>query len=299
MTQSRIQDFGSPVVASSLKQLAISFGQAAILEGNDFVADAADRIRINPGKAITDQGVIIIENEAKTLDIVNTSVPVDYTIFYAHEDQDISGGLPATLTLDTGLLTPDVVSGVILGYVRYPGGAVPLSATHFIQAPPLKIGTVTPTDDNSPWLVPINSKDYLITTTSGASLDITNVYDTSGSKPEMFIRIRNNDTVNGQTVLTFPFKVGPLPFSILQIFIATDINALVTPSLVDSDGNVVALSTTPFSGEPTLQLKQVDIPRDAVQTANTLVYLQLDITLAASREVNIQALGLNPYNLPV
>ena len=299
MTQRRIQDFGSPVVASSLKELAISFGQAAILNGNNFVADAADRVRINPGSAITDQGVIIIEDESKTLTIVNTSVPADYTVFYAHEDQDISGGLPAILTLDSGLLTPSVVSGVILGYIRYPGGAVPLSGTHFIQAPPLKIGTIIPTNNNINWLVPVNNQGYMTTATSGAVLNITNVYDISGTKPEMFIRIRNNDTVNGQVVLTFPFKVGPLPFALLQIILATDINALVTPSFVDSVGTVTALTTSPFSGEPNLLLKQVVIARDTIQTPNTLVYLQIDFTLAATREVKLQALGLNPFNLPV
>ena len=69
MSQKRIQDFGSPVVASSLKTMNQSYVTSAILNGYEFLVDAPDRLRINPGRAITNEGVIIIEDEARFLEV--------------------------------------------------------------------------------------------------------------------------------------------------------------------------------------------------------------------------------------
>jgi hypothetical protein len=299
MSQKRVQDFGSPVVAKSFKLLTEAITDPSILDGNEFIVDAADRMRINPGKCVTHQGIVIIEDEIRLLNIQNTSIPADYTIYYSHEDADVSGGIAAVLTMDSGLLTSDVVKGCILGYVRYPGGGIPLNQSHFIQPPKLKIGTLIPTRLNTPWLVPIKSKDYMVTSTSGSSLTLTDTWDISGSKPEMYLKVRNNNLTNGTAVLTFPFKLGESPFALLQMVISTDINALITPHFIDSAGSITTLVTTPFTGQSAFLLKSVEIPRTTGQTSNTLVYLQLEITLASAREARVQALGLSAYNLPI
>ena len=299
MTQRRIQDFGTPVVASSLKNLSKAFVVGKILEGNEFVVDGTSRVRVNPGSAITHEGVIILEDEIKFIEIPNTSVPQDYTIFYSHVDADISGGTPAILTLDSGLLTEAVVEGVILGYVRYPGGAVPLAPEHFIQPPVLKIGDVNPTDDNERWVIPIRNHGYMVTTVSGGAIDITDTWNISATIPEMYVTFRNNTGVTGGIIITFPFKVRERRFSILQMTLGTDINALVTPSFIDSAGTVFALVTSPFSSDPDLDLKTLDLPRESVQNANGLVYVQLDASMVAAREYRLQSIGLNQFNLPV
>lgn len=299
MAQRRIQDFGSPVTAANLKALASAFSGPAVLSGNTFVADGADRLRVNPGSSITDEGVVIIESEPRFLTVPNTSNPVDYTVYYLHNDADISGGIPAELIIDAQLLDNDSIEGVILGYVRYPGGGIPLSSAHFIQEPVVQLGEVSPKEDGGSWHYPIKNSGYLITSTSGAALNITDVFDVSGSQPEMFVRIRNNDTVTGSTTLTFPFKVGSQPFSRLELVIATEINATVTPLILDSNGDSFSLVTTPLTGDPGLELETLTIPREAIQTPNTTIYLQLQISLFASREVRIQALGLNTFNSPI
>jgi hypothetical protein len=298
MSQKRIQDFGSPVVAKSFKSLTGAITTPGILKGMEFIVDAADRIRINPGSCVTDQGVIITEDETKILPIPNTSIPQDYTIYYDHEDADISGGVSATLTMDSGLLTEDVVTGVILGYIRYPGGSVALDQSHFIQAPRLVIGTVMPTKENARWLVPVKSKDYMTTSTSGGAITLTDTWDISGTKPEMYLKLRNNTLTSGSVTLTFPFKVSDLPYALLQMIIATDINALIIPHFIDSIGSLFTLST-PFTGQSALTAKSIYLPRSAVQTPNSLVYLQLEVTIAAAKEAKVQALGLSTYNLPV
>lgn len=299
MSQRRIQDFGTPVVAASIKSLAKSFVVGEILEGMEFVVDGTNRVRVNPGSAITHEGVIIIEDEFKFIEIASSSVPMDYTIFYSHVDADISGGVPAVLTLDSGLLTKEFVEGVILGYVRYPGGAVPLATEHFIQPPVLKIGDVRPTSENERWVIPVRNTGYMVTATSGGTIDITDTFDVSATSPEMYVTFRNNTTVTGGVVLTFPFKVRERRYSILQLTMGTDINVLVTPSFIDSDGTVFPLVSSPFSSEPDLELKTLDIPRESVQNLNGIVYIQIDVSMVAARELRLQSIGLNQYNLPV
>jgi len=269
-----------------------------VLKGFEFLVDSPNRIRINPGTAMTNQGVIIIENESKFLTIVNSSTPTDYTVYYDHTDQDVSGGVSAALTLQAGLLTGDVVSGVILGYIRYPGGAIPLSLAHFVQAPPLQLGSVKPKRETADWVVPVRNHGYMITNTSGGVITITDTFDISGPKPEMYIKLRNNSLSVGNVTLTFPFKVMDIPYAILQMIISTDINASIIPSAIDSSGNSSVLSAA-FSGNPNLVLQTVALPRTLVQTPNTIIYLQLQLTVAVNKEVKIQALGLNTFNLPI
>jgi hypothetical protein len=297
MTQKRIQDFGSPVVAKGLKNLSGSFSGAAVLRGNDFIVDAADRIRITPGRCITDQGVILLEDEPKFLTLTLTSTPADYTLYYDFEDTDISGGSAALLTLNTGLLTPSLVSGVILGYVRYPGGSIPLSPSHFIQSQKLQLGVAQYSPVNADWVFLIRNHGYVLTNSTG-TITVTDVYDTSGSKPEMYVKFRNNTGSNAFTTAIFPFKVKSDPFSRFEIVLSADINATLTPSLVDSNGDVFVLAAAQTS-ITSLTLKTFPISREAVQNKNSLVYLQLQLALAPSRELKIQALGLNPYNAPI
>ena len=298
MSQKRIQDYGSPVVAQSLKSLSNSLVPAAILVGCAFSVESASRVRINSGSCVTNQGVIIIENEAKSLTIANTSSPADYTIFYAHVDANVSGGVAAALTLDSGILTPETVDGVILGYVRYPGGGIPLAQGHFVQSPPLQIGSVLLTRNAVPWLIPIRNAGYLVTAASGGVISITDTYDTSATIPSVYVKIRNNSGTTGTTTLTFPYKVSERPLALLQLVLSTDVNASITPKFIDSQGTVSLLSGLPFTGNPTLSLKSLAIGRDTVQTTNSLVYVQLDIALSVNREARLQAIGVSEYNLP-
>ena len=298
MSQQRIQDFGSPLVAESMKLLAASFSDPGILDGNDFVVDAVDRLRINPGSSITDQGVIIIEDEIKTLEIENTSLATDYTVYYSHVDEDISGGVPAILTLLQGLFTDDQIDGVVLGYVRYPGGGIPLDSSHFDQPAPLKLGLVKPLRETADWKVPAVDNGYQITSTTGGAITVTNEFDISGSQPQMLTRFRNNSGSSGSVVLTFPFKVKSQRLATLEMIISTDINTLLTASFIDSNGTVTVLSPT-FTGDPNLGLKSVEIGRGTIQDSNTLVYVQLDLQIANAREIVLQAIGLNEFNLPI
>ena len=294
--QQRIKDFGSPVTAQSLKDIASSFSPAGILSGMTFLVDSGDRIKITSGRAITHQGTIISEDEFKYVTIPLTSNAQDYTVYYYHEDLEISGGVPAELILTTGILTADVVKGVILGYVKYPGGGINLLSSHFLQPLAITIGQVKPTLYNAEWLMPINNVGYMVTQVSGGTLTRTDVFDVD---KQMYMKIRNDSVAVGTATYTFPFKVKDNAYAKAQIRLATDINTSANFLFVDSVGNVSsALLPLAITAQPTMALYIIDLPRGTTQTPNKYVYLQMQVQMAINREIKVQAVGLTTYNLP-
>jgi hypothetical protein len=298
MTQSRIQDYGSPVVAQTLKTMNKSFVTSAILSGNQFLVNGVNRLQINPGTAVTDQGVLIIESEIKYLSIPTSANPVSYTVYYYHVDQQVTGGVAAVLTLDSGILTPAVVQGVILGYIIYPGGGVNLDATMFIQPPALQIGSSAPTENSANWIIPIKNQGYLITAQTGGSITFTDVFDTSATIPQVYSRIINNTTTVGTITIVYPFKVYDIPYYKLQINMGVDVNATVNPSFIDSGGTSTVLTLTPITGTTNLTFQEYTLPAGSVQTPNSLVYIMFEIQESPGRQVILQSLGLSQYNIP-
>lgn len=298
MSQTRIQDYGSPVIASSLKILTNSLVGSGILNGNGFSYGGSDtngfRLNISPGRCVTNQGVIVIEDEIQTIYIPNTSSGAEYTVYYSHVDADISGGIPATLTLDSGFLNQ--VDGCILGFIQYTGGNEPLNASHFIQPLPLKLGTTVPTKNSADWIVPIKGQNYLTQIPSGGSvIDITDWWDPNSL--DMYVRLRNNRASGIGTVgMVFPFKVYDLPYMLLQITATAEINANLSFTFIDTDKVPFAIGS--ISGQTNFSLKSFSIPKQSVQKSNTIVYIQVTASILAGREARIQSLGLSQYSQP-
>lgn len=300
MTQQRIQDYGSPIIAKNLKDLANALtATSAVITGFNFSVASSNRTRISPGKAITNQGVVIIETEDRFVDIENTTNSVDYTVYYDHEDEDVSGGVAAQLIIMQGLLTPANVNGTILGYIRYPGGAVPLDTSHFVQAIPYNLAEYIPSRTNVPWLIPINN-NYIVTASSGQSLDRNDTWDetTDPDNPELYLKIRNNGLSVGTVTLTFPFKVGTRPYSLVQLRGQVETATVIQAYFIDSDGGRSNLTPGGLSESTLLTNYQANIPTRANQESNTVVYLQVQVQLIANKEFKLQAIGLSEYNLP-
>ena len=119
------------------------------------------------------------------------------------------------------------------------------------------------------------------------------------TKPTLYLKLANNGTSTGIIYLTFPFKVSDSPFALLQMIISTDNSAIIIPVFYDSGGSMYILDEDGFTGQSDFLLKTAEIPRAAIQTANSIVYLQLQVSLASTKEARIQAVGLNTYNLPI
>lgn len=301
MTQRRIVDYGTPVEAGDLKDVFRSLARQTVLQGFRLGIAAKDKVRVNPGVCVTHEGVVIIEDEPIEIEIKNTSAAADYTILYEHSDMNITGGVPAELKAVNGIIANSDLKGVVIGYVKYPGDAIPVNVSMLLQEPEAVLSNYIPNRKNADWIVPVKGFGYLITETSGSALTITD--DWSDSKMSMKVRNNVNSIVMGYAVLTFPFKVGSKPFSIIQARMQIDLGANVYVRLVDSKGNVVDVTTNPLQPQADFFLFNLNIPREAVdpetQIPNNYVYLQLVFNIQSTKGVKVQGLGLSTYNLPV
>ncbi len=299
MVQKRIKDFAAPANAEDLKDLTNALTTPGVMQGFRFQVDGPSRMRIEPGIAITHEGVVVIEDENLFEEIENTSNAVDYTIYYAHEDQNISGGVKAELTVAQGLFSSDDILGVILGYVKYPGGGTPLSQSHFIQAPTAQLSNYTPNRDNVPWTIPINNNGFLKTLETNATLTLNDVYETGPTS--VYLRVRNDNIPpgNGQLELTFPFKVDDIPFSLVQFNMQIDNSVAVNVTLVDTSDQVRSLHIGQLQPQPNLFLHNLTIPREAILNPNKLCFLKFSFDVPITRTIKLQGVGLSSYNLPV
>jgi len=140
MSQRRVTIFGDLIDTSDMPEVISNIMSAGRLTGNDFIVAASDYMSITAGSCLLPDGVLVVEDEIKSLVIPNSSLATDYTVIYQLEDTMTLGGSPAVLRLLSGVKRQqDFSDGTILGWVRYPGGSVPLSASFFIQPSHLRI----------------------------------------------------------------------------------------------------------------------------------------------------------------
>jgi hypothetical protein len=145
MAQTRLFNFGDLATAERIGYMLDAEYIAQIIDGFDMTVTDVDEVTISAGKAFV-VGVptgladptarIIIEDATETFHIVNTAAAKNYTILYLHEDVQISGGTAALLTVVEDLYT-SYQNGVILGWLVYPGGGVPLEDHMLYHAPKL------------------------------------------------------------------------------------------------------------------------------------------------------------------
>lgn len=308
MSQTRIQDYGSAANALSIKTMIKSIlPVSGTLYGNEFTVVRGSAIQIAPGACLTKEGVIILENEYKEISIPDLSIQGNYTIYYSHEDDMISGGVPAILTIDSGFLID--VLGVVLGYVAYDGNQ--LVQDQIIQPPPLKIGYVQNKIDSN-WIFPSKNTVVITKNEGGAIINVTDVQETFNNKNEMFIKVKNNSDpydVNriGYVTLSFPFKVLEEPFALLQMIAAAGEGAFITLRFEDSIGGITTFEVPPAQiFTSSLYLREFNKNTDSkyfsevtTQTPNTVCYVHVDLQLGVGSEIKLQAIGLSPYNVPV
>ena len=140
MSQRRINIFGDFIDAMDLPEAFSHMFSAGRYTGNVFSVADSSHLRLSAGSFMLPNGVVVLEDEYKDLLIPNSSAPISYTVIYQSEDDLLMGGSPAILRLTSGLYQQDIFTdSTVMGWVVYPGGSVPLSASHFLQPNYLRI----------------------------------------------------------------------------------------------------------------------------------------------------------------
>lgn len=140
MVQTRIVEYGALVQSSDMPTVIANIMAPGRLEGMAFSATANNILSISPGTVLLPDGVMISEDQTKSLVINNTAFATNYTVTYQFQSADVIGGSPATLNLLTGIVKQESLSdSTVLGWILYPGGSVALDTSMFVQPRPVRV----------------------------------------------------------------------------------------------------------------------------------------------------------------
>lgn len=142
LTQKRYINFGSAADASKIKAINRSLFTGGLLSGGTFTISGTNDLIVAPAAVLFPNGLVMEETETITRTITS-AIAKNYTVYYQHNDDDIAGGAAAVLKVDDnaaggGTFLASIGNGAILGWVKYPGGNVPLDVSMFYYAPTIQ-----------------------------------------------------------------------------------------------------------------------------------------------------------------
>lgn len=298
MSQKRLQSYGDPIVASDVKELIGSLSQSVVLFGFDFFVDAPNRMSISAGAVVTAQGLIIRESESQYLIIDNTSEVKNYTVIYNHQDADIIGGNPAALELVLGLRASDP-TGAVLGWVKYPGGSVPLTSSHFY---PRRKSNITESNylDDTYALIPPFIPKWFDVSNGGGTLTLTDKYDSSiPTALKTYVEIRNDDIVSGYKTVVLPMHSGLLPPGQIAVTAHCPVGSKLTVKLKAKDGTILTPDNNEITSTTTFIYRRMRIPKNTVVTQDSVFFIELRFDINFSKVMYIESVGYNTYNKPI
>ncbi len=234
MTQQRLINFGTTADAAKVKEINQQFfGPQVLRAAAPFMsAVPPDQLQVQPHGVVFENGTVLVEDEIKTFTVTTGPGSADFTLFYEHIDEDIIGGSPATLELRSGLFET-LADSVILGWVRYPGGSVPIDGTMLF---PNDLGQV----QGGVTIESATGRHDLTAATTARSADITE----STTAPQL-----------GITIPATPHQVtiDPLPSKLLA-YDAAAVRVFSHADGVEYTRVVAGPTTLEFSLEPTTGL---------------------------------------------
>lgn len=282
---------GDPVTASAIQNILQGLAVPAILSGMELSAPSSDQIAVSPGSALTDAGVIIAESEIKTVQFTQSVQPQNYTIYYSYTPSTNFGGNPAVLTLVTGLLPSSTFSGgVLIGWIKYPGGSVALSTSMFISAKRIKLDAPA---DQQPGVfrtdyAPFSYKLTRVTAT-GSFPVLTETYD--GTQHAPLTTIQNNGSGISNSVYIMPFQIAPEGLGKIQIELAVSSQASCTISVMKSDGTIVSPLETNFVTDVPMETVTLSFDQSNDFISGDVCYVQFVLAIQPSNSVTLKAVG--------
>jgi len=294
---------GDPVVAESLQEIFRSLIQPGILEGFELITLTGNRVGVNPGAGFLDAGAFIFDNEIRTPASAPTIVqssPADYTVLYSFTTSQVLGGEAAVLQIVPGLLNPDVFqNGLILGWLRYPGGNVSLSNNMFVSGRRIQVGQSEAKLKNefTTTFAPLSSKWALVSVTPSLSnLSLTEGWNNTYSS--IITQVSNVGAGLMTAIYYVPIEVPSLGIGQLMMDVQVDGSSTCTVTLVDSVGNeITPLGTNQFINTP-LSRKIVQIPQNTSIALNSVAHIKLELKIQPTNAVRFKTVGFSSYTEP-
>jgi len=139
MPQQRFYNYGSTGTSSSENTIHYALHKRGVYRGLDLAPNTAgDGVEIGAGYALMHNGVLCYESTAFELSFSPPAVATNYTIIATHTYRELIGGDPVEYAIEVGTLRPlgdPTLDGIVIGWIRHPGGSVALDASHLQGAP--------------------------------------------------------------------------------------------------------------------------------------------------------------------
>lgn len=299
MSQRRFINFGDTVLASRTNAISTAIVAPGVLSGGEFTVFDPATLSVGPNSVML-QSLLLIEDTSTLLPISLTSDAKDYTVVYEHMNADVQGGVPAQMLLREGIFSFDALPDtVVLGWVRYPGGSVPLSASFFIEAPKLQVRN--PSEFPSDVLLPPYLSKIQIQDESPTPGSITRVDQYDSLDLKAFLELENTGVAINSIELFFPFvtKLGPPARILLEV--NAELGTAATAQLVAEDGTYFDAEDNTISNTSNVfefrEMRVSDL--DESKFAATRPYfVSVTAQLNPGRKVFISIVGTNQNFLP-
>jgi hypothetical protein len=222
--QTRFYNYGQTYNSAQHNDARFAVTAPGPYQGFGLSADAANNIVIAAGYGALHDGYVWKEDGDNLVDFSAYILPgaADYTICAVHVDRQILGGATVTYEVRAGIAFT-ILDGVVLGWVRYPGGAIPLATAHLQKAPNLLLSSYGPdivTSVAETRYAPINNANGCFTQSVGVNTTLTPLaFDGSF--------VLSQDLVNGggapeQSIQHMQFYAGVRPPSSFDFWLAID-----------------------------------------------------------------------------
>jgi hypothetical protein len=299
MAQQRFINFGDTVLADRINQISTSIVEAGVLSGAAFSVFDDDTLSVGPNSVMLPT-MLLEESVSTNITIPPTPGPVEYTIFYEHQSQNVQGGVAAHMEKIQGIFSfGDLENAVILGWVRYPGGSIGLSDSMFIEAPKLQI-TNPETFPSNMLLPPYLHQIYVQSEgNTPGSITQTDVYDSINFKAYLELE---NTAENTQTIQhLYPFIVETTPPERLIAEVSAELSASVKITLIAEDGTVFEATNNTISNTSNLfEFREMTVQDldDSKFAPDRPYYVSLTTQLSAGKKAFISLVGTNINYLP-
>lgn len=307
MSQRVIITLGDPVEAGAMQDIIKSLSDPGILRGFELTSPARNIVSLTPGSAVTDSGVLIIDDEYTSPEyptseqVFNlTTAPANYTVYYSYIPTTSFGGNPARLMIQSGILDPkEFKNGVIVGWIKYPGNSIPLDNSMFISGPRFRLTQPIEQQKGEYQIAfygPFSNKWSLISAT-GPALTIQDSWSPVYLSP--VTKAINLGVSLARSKFAIPFKVPSGGVGRVAIEVQSDSGTNVTLQLQDKSGNLINPVEMNFFTNTDMDTHVLTIPYAAGLTPNSQAFIVLSFDIQPTYSAVLKSLLISSYVEPV
>jgi hypothetical protein len=307
MAQQRFINFGDTVLADRINQISTAIVEAGVLSGAEFSVFDSDTLAVGPNSVMLP--TLLLEESVSThITIPPTQGPIGYTIVYEHTNQNVQGGVAALMDKKTGIFSfGDLENTVILGWVLYPGGSIPLNESFFIEAPKLQIANPTtfPSDIMlPPYLDKIHVQSESEPVGSITQTDVFDKFDFLADPIQAgkaYLELENTSVDTEIIQHLFPFVVVTTPPDRLIAEVSAELAVSVTIELIAEDGTVFEAANNNINNTSNLfEFREMPVigMDDSLFAPDRPYFVSLTSQIAPGKKAFISLVGTNINFLP-